>query len=850
MDDPRISGTSLFLPQELIEHVIDFSWDDPSALARYALVCKAWLPRCRYHFQHFLRITSHTGFDEYLRRLNHAVSIPPDTLMVTEDEELPFAHVFPFLLTGQHCRSFKSFVIRRADWSTYPLSPTAFRLLSTARAITQLQLSCCRFAHARHFLRIIDGLPELQELFLERVYWRLPDIQMHREVEARDAPVIPKLKRLNAVDCPLYVLSMLVLCIHANFVSKHLLLVREKGPYSRGTLMQEPRYTLLETDIGSTSSSASDLSIPGISDITNALHESKLCLKEDSKTVSSYRLQPGSLGALDTWDDILHATGRPYWGSKLHFGSVLVYDIHHNSIFKITPRLPEISISPCGQYIAIDSRHRGGRINIWSVRERRIFQALDGCTTGISGITWSPNSTHVGHHTIGSMILRVWGVGPLQNHKTFVNLAQLFPYCHYRLSFSRIQICISGDRALVAFIEPERAMMHVGDFVTQRSNTVLVPSGSRTLSFTLDGSGLLTWGRDVVIWYIDRLLPRGTTPSNIPITALCAISTFCKTILPMMYISELDKRWLIGLEGRVMSIIDMFTGHVICRAMLPPRSPRLVKDICVEVISFWDHITLVLGLNGRMESAFTLPSRMPLSRPLQLTIQNNGNMSDGSPYAVHGTNAHVVSYSGPIGRHVTIFYAQDVQFEKQPADPVSIRPMPTHNHNSDAPAPLDAEPLSPSPTNSRVLTLKAYFVMSHRAKLERRQELIERVDRMWAAIVEQAALRTTRRCGCFCNDDCSALVELPHSGTSVHLSRSDLYGQRLGICICKSCDPSDLSKRTTIGPHLSCIHMGYDSWLCPFCDTYFHCADSLRWHVELSCTSTPWFNGLTESRYI
>ncbi|TBU24559.1 hypothetical protein BD311DRAFT_610699, partial [Dichomitus squalens] len=37
------------LPAETIDNIIDYLHDDVTTLAASSLVCRAWLPACRYH---------------------------------------------------------------------------------------------------------------------------------------------------------------------------------------------------------------------------------------------------------------------------------------------------------------------------------------------------------------------------------------------------------------------------------------------------------------------------------------------------------------------------------------------------------------------------------------------------------------------------------------------------------------------------------------------------------------------------------------------------------------------------------------------------------------------------------
>ncbi|KAL6305980.1 hypothetical protein BKA93DRAFT_730135, partial [Sparassis latifolia] len=54
------------LPNELIDRIIDFLWNDRKALHNCALACRLFLPSSRYHLFSHIRVTSRAGLGSVL----------------------------------------------------------------------------------------------------------------------------------------------------------------------------------------------------------------------------------------------------------------------------------------------------------------------------------------------------------------------------------------------------------------------------------------------------------------------------------------------------------------------------------------------------------------------------------------------------------------------------------------------------------------------------------------------------------------------------------------------------------------------------------------------------------------
>ncbi|CAK5277843.1 unnamed protein product [Mycena citricolor] len=83
----------LSLPPELFEHAIDFLHSDRPDLGNCALVCRAWLPRSRFHLFSSVCFDTDDGFRA--AHLNHLLSSPRSTIPLhVQTLELRAQHLF------------------------------------------------------------------------------------------------------------------------------------------------------------------------------------------------------------------------------------------------------------------------------------------------------------------------------------------------------------------------------------------------------------------------------------------------------------------------------------------------------------------------------------------------------------------------------------------------------------------------------------------------------------------------------------------------------------------------------------------------------------------------------------
>lgn len=152
------------LPAEIIDHIIDFLWDDYPALSKCGQVAKSWLPAARLHLLHtiIIRPSRSRGFASPLTRKsapyftpyvrNFEINCSP----LTTDEILPFIPKFFGL---------QKLTLLHGYWHELPLSLRGW-IKSMIVRIKYLELSQMDFKHLEQFQRIIGAAESLQTLVL------------------------------------------------------------------------------------------------------------------------------------------------------------------------------------------------------------------------------------------------------------------------------------------------------------------------------------------------------------------------------------------------------------------------------------------------------------------------------------------------------------------------------------------------------------------------------------------------------------------------------------------------------------------------------------------------------------
>ncbi|KZT64369.1 hypothetical protein DAEQUDRAFT_38884 [Daedalea quercina L-15889] len=183
---PLATQNSAFLrvPQELIDHIVDFLWDNAVTLTRCCFVCHPWRLAARYHLRRYehLTVRSRTDLTEYGRVLQLNRNTPLFTnkrrlrdykIEIIDDHRRPFAHLFPIFMRGSDVTGASKLSINQVDWTSIQPHDQFFRCLSSYTNITSLHLCHCRFHSASHLYRTVDALPSL-------TYLKLSDITILR----------------------------------------------------------------------------------------------------------------------------------------------------------------------------------------------------------------------------------------------------------------------------------------------------------------------------------------------------------------------------------------------------------------------------------------------------------------------------------------------------------------------------------------------------------------------------------------------------------------------------------------------------------------------------------------------
>ncbi|OCH86442.1 hypothetical protein OBBRIDRAFT_797200 [Obba rivulosa] len=145
------------------------------------------------------------------------------------------------------------------------------------------------------------------------------------------------------------------------------------------------------------------------------------------------------------------------------------------------------------------------------------------------------------------------------------------------------------------------------------------------------------------------------------------------------------------------------------------------------------------------------------------------------------------------------------------------------------------------PLSDDEASLKEYFIMSHSAQASKDKALSRRAQHLRTSILQSKRAKAVQHSPCLWGGGCAAVLDdLTPSGISRHLASYHMHGQTHEICQWGSCDHGEPMKQTSLGKHISCVHLKHDNWLCPFCGTDFCRWDSLKRHVDASCLNVPW----------
>ncbi|CCM05624.1 uncharacterized protein FIBRA_07853 [Fibroporia radiculosa] len=175
------------LAQEIIDHIIDFLWDDPPSLCKCALTHSSWYNRSRMLLYIRVHIRDCATFSAFRQLVLHAprprsfFEGHSSLLDLTDGGVRPYVQEIPHLLVS--CRqAIRTIVLREAHWHE-KRSPhsTFFSSLALLTTITRLELISCTFGTFREFQRLLCELPQLTEVSIQDI-----SIKSHSPI-----PVVP-----------------------------------------------------------------------------------------------------------------------------------------------------------------------------------------------------------------------------------------------------------------------------------------------------------------------------------------------------------------------------------------------------------------------------------------------------------------------------------------------------------------------------------------------------------------------------------------------------------------------------------------------------------------------------------
>ncbi|KAH9830643.1 uncharacterized protein C8Q71DRAFT_862394 [Rhodofomes roseus] len=173
------SDTGPQFPQELIERICEYLWDEPLILLDCMRVCRAWYHAARrllsrpwmtWRNREALQDDAHT----LISHRNAPYRKHFKDLSIYDDASNPFAHVWPMFIPGSMLPKVRSVELVGLDWSTKTPHDSFFVYLSSYTSVWSLDLRDCRFRSLTDLRRVINALPNLTSLGLHNVTLQHP----------------------------------------------------------------------------------------------------------------------------------------------------------------------------------------------------------------------------------------------------------------------------------------------------------------------------------------------------------------------------------------------------------------------------------------------------------------------------------------------------------------------------------------------------------------------------------------------------------------------------------------------------------------------------------------------------
>ncbi|KAG6836722.1 hypothetical protein H0H93_004566 [Arthromyces matolae] len=160
--------------QEIIDNILDYLWNHGPTLSSCSIVCKAWLPCCRYHLFGDVNLTPEFAkfFTQGLGSISPYIRNVAIRSLSHKDE---YDEVIFFLLKLDGIRG-----LSFEDWSWDLLGPTSKDSLLNTKApifdnLTKLHLRSLQFPSCSVLMALIDRFSILEDLSFDNVIWGLED---------------------------------------------------------------------------------------------------------------------------------------------------------------------------------------------------------------------------------------------------------------------------------------------------------------------------------------------------------------------------------------------------------------------------------------------------------------------------------------------------------------------------------------------------------------------------------------------------------------------------------------------------------------------------------------------------
>ncbi|KAH9831823.1 uncharacterized protein C8Q71DRAFT_861498 [Rhodofomes roseus] len=175
-----LSDTGPRFPQELIERICEFLWDEPVQLAvSCTRICPAWYHAARRLLPaHDITCRTREALQDHAHTLTSLRNAPCRKrfwrVRISDNASKPFAHVWPMFIPGWILPELRDVELVALDWSTKTPHDSFFIYLSSYTSISSLQMYDCRFRSLPDLRRVINALPSLTWLYLHNVTLQHP----------------------------------------------------------------------------------------------------------------------------------------------------------------------------------------------------------------------------------------------------------------------------------------------------------------------------------------------------------------------------------------------------------------------------------------------------------------------------------------------------------------------------------------------------------------------------------------------------------------------------------------------------------------------------------------------------